>query len=710
MQKHHINFSGGNDKTTYMISGSYFTQNGIVGDDKAKYDRFTSRVNLKSELKSWLEVGTNFSYSHSKQKYIGEDDEYGSVVNTALLMDPLTPVTYTGTPANVQSLLDQGYTILKDKNGNYYGLPEYVTGEIVNPLALLDTYHNKITQDKLLGTAFATIKPVKGLRFTSRLGIDLTYETDHSWTSEYYFSSEKQNTSTAVDDDINKWYTWLWENFASYDFSVNDHNFTALLGYSAEEYVAPEYNMHSAELIAEGDQYAHQGYTTSNDYDDVDGEYTEESMLSMFGRLSYDYKDRYMFEASVRRDAASVFPEDNRAAIFPSFSAGWIVSEENFFNVTGLDYLKLRASWGQNGSKANLPGNEDKEFWVFSGVQYPDADDTYQSGAEIDKLINPDLQWEKTEQIDIGLDLRALGGKLSFGIDYYNKKTKDLIVEGTGPLSVGNEYPYINGGDVTNKGFDFELGFQNHENQFKYGINLNLSTQDNEVTSLAVDVPVSGDNLRGYDLTWFEEGYPIWYFKGYKTDGIDDATGDPIVVDVNEDGEISAADQTYIGDPHADFLYGATFNAQYKGFDFNLFLQGTHGNDVFMGWFRSDRAFSNKPKFMYDNRWTSSHTNASMPAANNTSDYIYRSDLMVADGSYLRIKQIQLGYTLPKNVIGKVGLGMARVYVSVDDYFTFTDYKGLDPEAGSSTDNRQGVDRGIYPIGGKVLFGLSVNF
>lgn len=303
-----------------------------------------------------------------------------------------------------------------------------------------------------------------------------------------------------------------------------------------------------------------------------------------------------------------------------------------------------------------------------------------------------------------------LWGEISLGVDYYNKVTKDLILIAQGPFSVGNEYPYENGGDVTNKGFDFEVGYRNHDNNFKYSINFNLSTQDNEVTKVKDGVPRSGDNLRGYNLTWFEEDYPVWYFKGYKTDGIDASTGEPNVVDVDGDGVITAADQTYIGDPHADYLYGATFNAQYKGFDFNLFLQGSQGNDVFMGWFRSDRVFSNKPAFMFEDRWTSTNTDASMPAANNTSDYIYRSDLMVADGSYLRVKQIQLGYTLPKNVIDKVGFNTARVFVSLDDYFTFTDYEGLDPEAGSATDNRQGVDRGIYPIGGKVLFGLSVNF
>lgn len=709
MQKHHLSYTGGTEKSTYMVSGSYFSQNGIVGDDKAKYERITARVNAKSNLKEWLEVGNNFSFSHSKQKYVGEDDEYRSVVNNALLLDPLTPVTYDGTPANVQTLLDGGNTILKDKNGRYFGLAQYVTGETANPLAMLQTYHNTITQDKVLGMAYATVKPIKGLSFTTRVGLDLTYQTQHSWAPTYYFSSESQNSATSVDDEINKWYTWLWENFATYNKKVGDHDFTLLAGYSAEENQEPSYTMHSGPLIAEGDQYAYQEHTTSDEFDRTGGGYINHTMTSYFGRLSYNYLNRYMMELSIRRDAADAFPTTDKSAVFSAASVGWIVSEEDFFDIKGIDYLKVRGSWGQNGSRSNLPGNEDREFWVFSGIQYPGADDVYQPGAEIDKLTNPNLKWETTEQLDLGLDLRSLNGKLSFTMDYYKKQTKDLIFVKQGPLSVGNEFPFANAGTVTNKGFDFELGYRNNDNEFKYGVNLNLSLQDNEVTKQAGS-PIAGDNLRGHDLTWFEKGYPIWYFKGYKTNGIDKTTGAPIIVDVNKDGEISAADQTYIGDPHADFLYGATFNAQYKGFDFNLFIQGSEGNDVFMGWFRSDRPFSNKPKFMYDNRWTPTNTNASRPAADNTSDYVYRSDLMVSDGSYMRIKQIQLGYTLPKSTTQKAGIDRARVFVSLDDFFTFTDYEGLDPEAGSSTNTRQGVDRGIYPISGKVIFGLSVNF
>jgi TonB-linked SusC/RagA family outer membrane protein len=513
----------------------------------------------------------------------------------------------------------------------------------------------------------------------------------------------------SIDDRINKWNTWLWENFASYSKDFGDHSLTLLAGYSAQKYQGPDYSLHSGPMIAPGDEYAYHSSTLGRDLDQVGGGISVNTMASMFGRLSYSFKEKYLFETSIRRDGASVFPTNKKFGVFPSASLGWVVSSEDFFGIKAIDYLKVRASWGENGSRSNLPGNEDKEFWTFGGIRYPDANGDFQSGAQIDKLTNPDLKWERTQMTDVGVDFRFLNSKLTLSVDYYNKLTKDLIVLGTGPLSVGNDYPFVNGGDVSNKGIDFELGYRESEGDFKYGATINFSTEKNMVEKLSVDAPVRGDNLRGYDLTWFEAGQPIWYFKGYKTNGVDPATGDVIVVDVNGDGDITAEDQTYIGDPHPSAIFGGNIYASYKGFDFNVSLQGSYGNDVFMGWYRTDRPFSNKPAYFFEDRWTPSNTNASFPAANNVSDYVYRSDLMISDGSYLRVKQIQLGYTVPSAKIKTYGIQNLRLYVSLDDYFTLTGYKGLDPEAGSSNNLRQGVDRGLYPNAGKMMFGLSLS-
>ncbi len=711
MQKHHLNFSGGNEKSTYMISGSYYNQDGVVGGSKANFERFTARINSKHKIKEWLEIGNTFSYSNINKSTITEDDEYRGILNNALLIDPITPVTESGITTRISEAINDGHTILQDENGNYYGMPRYVTGEAGNPIALLKTFNGGITQDKILGTFFAKLSPIEGLNITSRFGIDLTYQVNHIWSSKFYFSPERNNTSNTIDDDIDKWFTWLWENFATYNKKINDHDFTILAGYSSERYQHPNYSLHSGPMPQEGGNYAYHDYRTSQESDKVGGGLEENAKISYFGRLSYNFKHQYMFEASLRYDEASVLPEHNKGAFFPAFSAGWAVSEENFWSVEKIDYFKLRASWGKNGSISNVIENEDKEFWTTENIYYIDGEGNYISGARVGKITNPNLEWEKSNQLDIGFDLKAFDGKLSFSTDYYIKKTEGLIFLNTFASSVGRDAPYFNGGTVENKGFDFETSFRNKIGDLSYRVNFNLSTLNNEVTELTSKTFQSGANVRGYDVTMFDVNEPIWYFYGYKTNGIDDATGEVIVVDVNGDGSITPDDQTNIGNPHPDLIYGGSINLEYKNFDLNIFLQGTKGNDIYMAWFRMDRIFSNKPSFFYNDRWTEAGDNASMPKPNNESDDVYRSDLMVQDGSYMRIKQIQLGYSLPKSILKRTGgLEKVRAYISLDDYFTFTKYKGLDPEVGSEDDNSQGIDRGAYPIPRKFMFGLSVNF
>jgi len=345
-------------------------------------------------------------------------------------------------------------------------------------------------------------------------------------------------------------------------------------------------------------------------------------------------------------------------------------------------------------------------------------------------LANPELTWETSEQIDLGFDIRFLEGKLAFSADYFNKKTKDLLTPGSPPLSVGNKAPFVNAGDVVNKGFEFEVDWLAGEGDFKYNIGLNLTTLKNEVTYLNPLLErVSGSAVgTGWTATYFEEGQPIWYFRGYQTDGIFQnqaqidqyvadnglqgyapVPGDPIVVNTNGDNIINEDDQTYIGDPHPDVLFGANFNFYYKQFDLNLFLQGTIGNDILMGWNRTDRSTSNRPEFFYEDRWTGEGSTNDWFRADPSNPYAYNSDLMIFDGSYMRIKQIQLGYTLPNKITNDINIDNVRFYLSLDDYFTFTKYPGMDVEAGSNDDNSQGIDRGVYPIPKKFMMGLQIS-
>ncbi len=713
MQRHNLSFSGGGENSSFLASVSYNQQDGVVGGDKAAYERLTFRLNSSHDVKEWIEVGNTFSYTHSQRNAIVEDDEYSSPVVNALLVDPTTPVKYEEgeTPQSILDLEADGNTLVKDDQGRYYAIPLNVTGEIGNPVARLELYNRVYTRDQLTGTIFTNIKPVDNLTITSRLGLDLTYQQNHNWNETFYFFDDNKNVTPSINDDIDKYFNWLWENFATYDMSFNDHSLTVMGGYSAERRLHPNWSLYSSPMLKEGDRYAYHSFTTSRENDVVGGGLEEQTMTSVYGRLSYNYLGKYLFQTSVRRDAASVFPTNEKGAVFPAASVGWVISEESFWNSSFMDYLKFRASWGQNGSISALTGTEEQAWWTVSGIFYPNAnEDGYFSGAQIEKITNDNLTWERTEQLSVGLDMRFMNRKMNLSVDYYDKVTKDLIVIAPFPLSIGNDFPFVNGGDVSNSGLEFELGYNESFGDLNVSANVNLSTLKNEVTYLKTDAPISGANIRGYDVTWFAEGEPIWYFNGYKTDGIDSETGLPNIVDVDESGDITPADMTNIGDPHPDLLYGAGFSAEYKGIDLRVFLQGTKGNEIYTAWYRPDRAESNKPKYLFDGRWTPSNTDASMPRAEASSEYVYRSDYMVQDGSYTRIKQLQLGYSLPSGLIQQVGMSKARIYISLDDYFTFTDYKGLDPEAGSNNNQSQGVDRGVYPIPRKMMFGLSVNF
>lgn len=711
MQRHNLSVSGGGEKTTYMVAGSYLKQDGAIGGSNAAYERYTFRVNTKSDVKSWLEIGNNLSFAHSKRQILPEDDEYRSVVNSALLMDPFTPVLEKGITPAIQEELDKGTVMLTNPAGRYYALSRNVSGETANPVAFIENTNNEEISDKLLASFYGTVKPFEGFSLTSRIGMELNYVTRNSWSPKYYFSVERSNQVNIVEDWVDKYSNVLWENFASYNKKIGEHEFTGLLGMSYEDFQHPNYYLKS-QMPKEGDAFAYHQYSVNKETNRVGGEWEDLTKISYFGRLSYNLKNRYMLEATLRRDGASVLPEGNQWGNFPSLSAGWNISEESFWNIDAIDMLKLRASWGKNGSILNVIPFSDREFWVSTGIMYPAEDESLSQGVRIEKPINPDLGWEKSEQTNIGLDFYALRSRLSFSFDYYKKVTEGLLTLDSPVLSTGYYgVPSINGGNVENSGLEFALGYSDKTaGGLKYSVNVNLSTLKNEVTDLVNDTPIQGAALRGYNLTWFEEGKPLWYFRGYKTEGINPANGEIIVADVSGDGEITAADITEIGDPHPDLLYGASLSLEYKNFDFNLFMQGVQGNDVFMGWYRSDRPLSNKPRYFYTDRWTTAGQGASMPKPDNESDYLYRSDLMIGDGSYLRIKQIQLGYSFPSNVVNVVGLERARIYVSLDDYFTFTKYEGMDPEAGSNDDNRLGIDRGLYPLTKKVMFGINVTF
>lgn len=733
MQRHNLSFSGGTEKGTYYISGAYMNQDGVIGKDKSNFERFNLRTNLTQQVKPWVKVGANLGYTHSKRSSLSEDSEFGGIVSSAAMMDPLTPTIYSGAlPEYAQGALDAGNTLLQNADGAYYGVSEYVKGEIANPLAQIELAKGNTKSDHFMGNVYLTLgdESWKGFKFTTRASADVNNQLYHTWNPTYWFSSERMNTQTSIRDNTDNWFTWMWENYVSYDKTfAGKHNLSVVAGISAKQYTHKYLTTLSGPMFAEGDDFAQHGDVEIDGK--LSGNLLDTRTNSYFARASYDYEGKYLLQAVLRRDGTSLLGTDNRWGNFPSVSAGWIISREKFWNVKFIDLFKVRASWGTNGNLSSLSPDQFRSLIVSSGIQYPMPGGGYYTGAEPELLANPELVWASSQQLDIGFDMNLLGDKLTFGVDYFNKKTKDLLVPGTPPPSVGNYAPFVNAGDVTNKGIEIELGYRNYDNKFKYDVTANMTFLNNEVTYLnpLLDRVGGAQVGTGWTASYLELNQPVWFFRGYKTNGIfqneaqiaaykeangglagyDPVPGDPIVVNTNGDDLINDEDQTNIGNPHPKFTWGTYFNFSYSGFDLKMFIQGVHGQDVLMGWNRYDRSTSNRPQFFFDDRWTGEGSTNERPRAEQSSPYIYNSDLMVFKGSYVKIRQIQLGYTVPKKLF-KDNINRLRLYVSLDDYFTFTNYPGMDPVAGSGNDNSLGIDRGYYPTPRKVLFGLSFSF
>ncbi|MBB6459659.1 SusC/RagA family TonB-linked outer membrane protein [Flammeovirga kamogawensis] len=736
MMSHNLSFSGGSDKGSYLLSAGYTSQDGVIGGDKASYERINGRLNLTRDIKDWIDVSANIAITNSKRATITEDDAYNGLVNAALLMDPTAKARYAPNELTpyMQEKLNEGKLLTRDQDGNYYGVTnnDFLKGEIYNPLTKLENARGVYTENKILTTGMINLKPVKGLKISSRIGFDIAQGSYNSWNPSFWANSQKHENAPTVTANEQSWSTWMWENFATYNTKIGKSTITGLIGVSAQENNYRNLDTKAGNMVVENNQFRYPNYVTSRDNDRVGGGNEMKTLASYFARVSYDYDNRYIIEATFRRDGSSLFGSENKWGTFPSVSVGWNVSNESFWNISAIDYLKVRGSWGQNGSLSNLQPDQYRSLIRTTGISYPGSDDILMTGAEPEVLANPNLKWETSEQTNIGIDLRALDSKIYFTADYYKKLTKDLLTTASPALSQGNYAPYTNAGTVSNEGLELILGYRNSENEFTYDVSLNGSFNKNEVVSVPEELTrINGASLPvAGTLTYFEEGFPVWYYRGFQNEGIfrdeahiaqwkeenkitnggDIAPGDPIVKDINGDGEINDQDVTNIGSPHPTFIYGANISAAYKGFDLNIFLQGATGHQNYIAFMRADNKAVNRLSSITQDRWRSNGDNASYPRADYLDARYFKSDLLVQDASYLKIRQIQLGYTLPSKIASKALLSRARVYVSLNDFFTFTNYDGVDPEIGSKENNAQGVDFGTYPVSRKLLFGLAVTF
>ena len=737
-QQHGVTFQGGNNKGHFFTSLNYVDQDGIVVGKKDVYNRLTAQVNADYQLFKWFNVSTNNSIEKWSRKSVSSG--YGSVLNSVVSIDPLTPAYISdikNTPGGMQEHYLAGDPIPTDPthNNDFYGTSKYLEEATGNPLFQRDKSDSSSEGINIRGTLAANLTPIAGLTITSRFGYRIGQNSSHSYTQPYWLTSMAQSSNYNISANVNTNYYYQWENFANFNKTFGKHTVGAMAGMSYTE----SHN-DNASISSEGPDilkgyepnYRYIDYLTSDATKSVGNAPGMSAQLSYFGRLSYSFDNRYSIQANFRADAydSSKLSKKARWGYFPSVSAGWTISNEPFFkdNVSrsAISFLKIRGSWGLNGNVNVLSGYRYSTSISVNGQMYQGTpstgDGAPQYGSMPSGLANPDLKWETSEQYDAGIDARFLNNRLTFGFDWYRKYTKDLLIQVDNLPEIGVAQSWVNAGKVLNTGLEFELGWKDSIGDFHYSINANLSTLHNEVLDVhslvdrITNDPVSGLNEKLN--TAFEKGYPIWYFYGYKYAGVNQETG--AAEYFNKNGErvstVSENDRAYLGEGIPNLTYGLTINLAWKGLDLVVFGTGAAGNEIYNLMVSADRSKTNSLTTYWKNSWGNPAVNkasAKYPDMSKTANdwYFFSSSAAIFDGSFFKIKQIQLGYTLPQNITKKALISDLRFFVSLDDYFTFTKYPGADPETASyNNSTSRGVDSGSYPTTKKVVFGVNLTF
>tara|TARA_R110000868_G_scaffold21640_12_gene89869 strand:+ start:8913 stop:11981 length:3069 start_codon:yes stop_codon:yes gene_type:complete len=733
---HEISLSGGNEISTFYASFGILDQEGIVSSDISNYIRKNIRLNSTHKITDAITFGQTIGFSREKNVGLGNtNSEFGGPLASAINLDPLTPIVETDPVlANQAPYTNAG--IFRDSNGSPYGISNLVGQEITNPLAYAQTrLGNYGWSDNFVGNAYVELKLFPGLKFRSTLGGKLAYWGSESFTPVSYLNASSITSQNNISRQTNKGFGWNIENTLSYSKTIKDHNFNILLGQGS--YVD---NITSGTGITyfniPVDHRDDASFNFSVPKEQIDSyAYTgsEHKVTSIFSRLNYDFKEKYLFTGIVRRDGSSRFGSNNKYGVFPSFSLGWVPSRENFWPENNLvNQLKFRGGYGVTGNDAI--GDFRYLATIGDGRNYTIGNTgSVTIGNSPNAPSNPDLKWEETSQTNIGFDATLLQNfKLSF--DVYNKKTTGILQDVALPGYVGaTGSPVGNVADMVNKGYDIELGYNKTMGDFTLSLNANVSYLENEVTFLGNDIDFlsGGQSIQSstYPITRVQVGQPYNAFYGFKTDGIfqnqaeinayTNAAGEMIQPNAkpgdfrweNTDGEgtITADDRTFIGSPIPDYTFGLTLNLAYKNFDFMVFAQGTAGNQIFQGLRRLDIGNANYQTSALG-RWTGEGTSNTYPRLttdDTNKNFNNPSDFYLEDGDYVRFKTIQFGYSLPNDVINKAGISRIRVYLTGENMFTFTKYSGYDPEIGGGV---QGIDRGFYPQAKTGLLGINIQF
>ena len=743
-----LTISGGNDQSRFALGFTKYHQTGTLGAPAdPKFDRYTVRMNsdyslIKSKGRDILKIGENITFSATDKRGVSVGGIYGNSIRNLLAMSPLLPAyNDNGELYEYADILADGWDF---------------SAEMANPLAQMK-YNNGNGYNKgwrLQTNFFLEFSPIKDLTWRTSAGWLYRHRESRSYTPVYELSAKSSNPNDDISQSQSYSIRWSLENTLNWKKSFGLHNIDALLGQSVEKWgYGNGVSVTNSNSLFPG-SFDHAYIANANV---VDPAYTsiggspesQGSLASFFGRVNYNYNETYLLSLVLRADGSSNFARGKRWGYFPSVSAGWVMTNESFMESTKswLDFLKIRASWGQNGN-CNISNFQYLATIAFDDPYYFDSKDNPGLGAYPNILPNEDVKWETSEQLDLGFDMRFLNSRLGFSFDWYKKTTKDWLVVAPMLLSYGTGAPYINGGDIENKGYEIQLSWNDKIGKdFKYGITANFSHNKNEVTRLANSEGIihGGSNAIAQntaELYRLQVGYPIGYFWGYEMEGIiqneadlqdyidrncsgDKANslqgaslqpGDVKFVDYNGNGKIDTgdADKTMIGDPNPDYTVGLNITVAYKGFDLGINGYGSFGQQVA----KSYRQFSDHPDDnyctdVYTKYWTGEGSTNEYPRFSDgkTANMSEISRVWIEDADFFKISRISFGYDF-KKLYSKLPVQKCRLYVSLNNFICFTGYSGMDPEVGfgNGTSWASGIDCGYYPSSRSFQVGMNVNF
>lgn len=686
--------ANGEENGKYYLSANYLKRDGIL--NHTGFTRGGVKVNSEYKAGSKVKIGQHFNMSYT-QGNRGTDE----AIEGALRMTPLLPVM--------------------DDSGNFTGVAGPGLSNTRNPAAQLYRTRNDYGKNfSLLGDVYASAEIMDGLTAKTVIAGNFGAFDSRAFTALDPEHGEPISTNTLNEQNVTR-YSWNWTNTLNYLKTFGDHYINGIVGVEALKESSKGMGVSRQGYLFEVPEF----YLLSNGSGAPNVDYAFEgasSLYSLFASANYNFKEKYYVTATLRQDESSRFSGDNKSDIFPSFSLGWDMSKEDFFPQDGFfDRVKFKGSWGQLGNQtlpANNPTinisslNETSANYSFDGT-------TVTTGAILSQVGNPDLRWETSESTNFGVDLSMLDHRFQVTLEYFNIKTKDLVTRDFSSISstaIDAGAPLVNLGDIKNTGFDFSMGYGDRTSSgFGYDISFNISSYKNEVVSLINDAPVAGrGDLRNGAVTRSEVGDELSYFYGREITGFDES-GRFTYADINGDGVITDDDRTKLGSPHPDFTYGINMKFDYKGFDASFFFTGSQGNEIY----NYNKVFTDFGLFFNGNRsdrvldaWTPSNTDTDVPAL--TTSYPLEeasaNSYFVEDGSYFRLRNLQVGYTLPSSLTDKANLESLRIFVQATNVFTITDYQGFDPEIISYDNLSLGIDRRIYPMSKVLTVGANVRF